>query len=282
MKKEPTGRNKLIIFTTILVAISIIVAVVSTSINVLNPVTGVAGAVLVPLQNAVSKVGDGISGFFEYFYKYDAVLAENEILKEELAEYEKLEREYHAAIDENTSLRSLARITAENPTYEYALADVTAISTGGYSKVVTLNLGQKDDIELYDCVITAQGLVGYVTEVGANFSEVTCVTDPTMKIGAIISQTREVVVAEGSAELLPDGLLKLSYVANNTHSNKGDFVETSGYGGIFPEGIAIGYIEEVTMESHGISSYATVTPSVEIDKLKKVFVIKSIGEETVN
>ena len=55
---------------------------------------------------------------------------------------------------------------------------------------------------------------------------------------------------------------------NDSLAKKGNVVETSGYGDIYPRGLVIGYIDDVSIESHGLSSYAVLTPAVELTKLK--------------
>ena len=124
-------------------------------------------------------------------------------------------------------------------------------------------------------VVTGDGLMGYVSSVGYNFCEAKPVTDLSMSIGAIVSRTRETVVAEGSYELSEQGLLRLSYLKNDSDVLVGDMVESSGYGGIFPKGLLIGSITEVLPESHGLSTYAKIQPAVDLDELKKVYIIKS-------
>jgi rod shape-determining protein MreC len=71
------------------------------------------------------------------------------------------------------------------------------------------------------------------------------------------------------------GLFKLTYLTKETQLLKGDTVETSGMGGLFPKGIVLGYVEEVKTESHGISKYAIVSPAVNLEKVNHVLVIKS-------
>ena len=120
--------------------------------------------------------------------------------------------------------------------------------------------------------------MGYVSKVGPNFSEITTLIDPTMNIGAMVSSTQEIGVAEGSAEYIHDNKLRLSYLDNETEVKKGDMIETSGYGDIYPKGIVIGYVDEVIPESHGLSTYATVTPSVDFAQLKKLYIIKEFTD----
>ena len=85
-------------------------------------------------------------------------------------------------------------------------------------------------------------------------------------------------VAEGMAEHIHENKLKVSYLDNETTVKYNDIVETSGYGDIYPKGIVIGYVDEVVPESHGLSTYATIRPAVEINQLKKLYIIKEFSE----
>ena len=101
------------------------------------------------------------------------------------------------------------------------------------------------------------------------------VLDISTHVGAVLSRTRETAVSEGSLELLSDGHFKLSYLQNDADVEPGDLVETSGYGGLYPQGLLLGTVVEFLPESHGISSYAVVEPVVPLEELKSVFVVKS-------
>ena len=52
-----------------------------------------------------------------------------------------------------------------------------------------------------------------------------------------------------------------------------DFIVTSGEGGIFPQGLIVGNIEQVTQDPHDISLYAVLTPVADIQNLRSVMVI---------
>ena len=71
------------------------------------------------------------------------------------------------------------------------------------------------------------------------------------------------------------GLLRFSYLKNDSDVLAGDAVETSGYGGVFPKGLLIGWVAEVLPESHGLSAYAKVRPAADLSQLKKVYIVKS-------
>lgn len=267
--------SKLFLWALALLVLCSVLVGFNLSTGRLSPLTNGAGTVLTPVQRALTSAGDFISDLFGYFYRYDSLVEENARLKARVQQLEQAEQDYYAAIDENASLRELAGLKRKNAQFEYELAEVIGVSSDGVSTTYTLSRGEKDGIEVNDAVVTGDGLMGYVSAVGSNFCEVKPVTDLSMSIGAIVSRTRETVVAEGSYELSEQGLLRLSYLKNDSDVLVGDMVESSGYGGIFPKGLLIGSVTEVLPETHGLSSYAKIQPAVDLDGLKKVYIIKS-------
>ncbi|MPN21806.1 hypothetical protein SDC9_169188 [bioreactor metagenome] len=77
---------------------------------------------------------------------------------------------------------------------------------------------------------------------------------------------------------MDSGLCIMSYLPKSANIIKGDYVETSGLGGIFPKGLIIGTVVEVGMESHGLSNYAVISPKADFSNMRTVFVITSFGE----
>lgn len=240
-----------------------------------NMLSGVMGAVVTPLEKGVSAVTDWVSGIFGYFYRYSSLEEENARLKEELVELREQQREYLEAINENTDLREMLGLKQKHREFELEYCSIVSASEGSYRSGFTIDKGAVNGIEVGDCVIVSEGMVGYISEVGPNYSEVLTVIDVSTHVGAVLSRTRETAVSEGNLELLPDGLFKLSYLQNDADVEPGDLVETSGYGGLYPQGLLLGTVVEFLPETHGISSYAVVEPVVDLKELKSVFVVKS-------
>ena len=267
--------SKLFIWALVLLVLCSVIIGFSIGTGKLSPLTNGASVVITPIQHALTTVSDFFNDLFGYFYRYNSLQEENAELKSRVLELERKEREYQAAIYENEYLRELAGLKRRHADYDCELAEVIGISSDGISTTFTLSRGTKDGVEVNDAVITGDGLVGYVSRVEYNSCQVKPITDVSVKMGAVVSRTREVVVAEGSFELADDGLLRLSYLQNDSDVLVGDTVETSGYGGIFPKGLLIGTITEVLPESHGISTYAKIQPAVDLTALKKVYIVKS-------
>ena len=270
-------RSKLFWFAAALVAVSLILTLSSAVTGKPTLVRNITGAIVTPLQNGLSAATDWFSGLFGYFYRYDALERENEELRKQIQEYEKLEIEYHAAVNQNAALREAAGIKAKRAEFELELCSVVSVTGNGFQSSLTLSRGSVSGIEEGDCVITGDGMVGYVDQVGLNHCVVKTVIHVDFSASAAVSRTREVVVAGGDFELAGDGLLKVPYLENDANVRVGDTILTNG--GAYPPDLILGRVAEVRQESHGISSYAAVEPAVNLDELSTVFVVKSFSVE---
>ena len=267
-------RTIIVILTTVLVSLLIMILSAVSSGHI-SPISAVANVITEPIRGAVSSVSDYFGDWKDKFTRYDEVLAENEELKRKLAISEDKVRKNEAAALENRTLKTALGMKEKNASYDFESCEVVAKNSDNWSSSFTINKGSASGIKVDNCVITAEGMVGFVSEVGPTWATVTSVTDTTMEASAIASRTRDVASAEGDFELMTEGFLRLSYLPRDTKVLKGDVIETSGVGGLFPKGIVIGTVEEVKTETHAISKYAVIKPAVDFDRVNHVIVIKS-------
>ena len=270
-------RSKLFWFAAVLVVVSLLLTLSSAVTGQPTFVRSITGAIVTPLQNGVAAATDWFTDLFGYFYRYDALERENEELKQRIQEYEKLEIEYHAAVNQNAALREAAGIKAKRAEFELELCSVVSVSGNGFQSSLTLSRGSVSGIEVGDCVITGDGMVGYVDQVALNHCVVKTVIHVDFNASAAVSRTRDVVVASGDFELAADGLLKVPYLENDANIRVGDVILTNG--GAYPPDLIVGRVAEVKQEKHGISSYAAIQPSVDLDSLSTVFVVKNFSVE---
>ena len=112
-------------------------------------------------------------------------------------------------------------------------------------------------------------------EVGLTYSKVRTVLDPALKASASISRTDESGYTGGSLSLASEGLLRINYLERTSSVVSGDFVVTSGLGGVFPSGLLIGRVTSVAPDTDGMTLYGLVEPFVDIANLRRVMVITS-------
>ncbi len=261
------------------VLLSLIMGICSAlSAGRISPVSNLINILATPIQKGVSGIGNAIDTYFEKLSDYEKLEKEHKELKRKLSQTEEKLRIAEKATLENEQLRVALDMKSRNESYEFEVAEIIARGDNNLSNTFTLDKGSLSGVAVNNCVITDGGMVGYVSEVGINWCIVTTVIDTGMEASAIVSRTREVASAEGDYELMRDGKLKLSYLEKDTELVRGDTVETSGFGGLFPKGIVIGRVEEIKSEAHGITKYAIMSPAVDLSDIHHVLIIKSFTQ----
>ena len=236
------------------------------------------GMVITPIQNLCTTISEKSGDFVAVFTKHKELSEENEKLKNELASVSRALRDAQQYEAENETLRGMLGIAEKRQDFVFESALIVASEQSGYSYTLTLNRGSVSGVEKRDIVMTSDGLVGYVSELGTTWCKVTTVLDSACEVGALIPRTQDIGVLEGDFSLASNGYCKISYLGNDVKLNAGDSVVTSGISGIFPSGIMIGNIVELKPESHGISQFAVIEPAVDFDALKNVVIVTDFSE----
>ena len=236
---------------------------------------GVSNSLRIPVQGAVGSVVDWMQGIYGYIYQYDKLVAENETLRRELAEAQDQVRASAEASEENVRLRTLLGYLEKNTTFVTESAMITSWDASNWVSAFTISKGSDNGIEKGDCVITESGmLVGQIAELGTNWATVRSVIDVNMDAGVLVGDSSVAAMLVGDYALMQEGKCKLSYFTEDTTLFTGDSVVTSGRGGAFPAGIVVGTVTELRSEAGGQTYYAVVQPSVDLNMLSQVFIIK--------
>ncbi len=262
-----------------IVAAAAVLAVVTFVVSSLmggsaNPVSGVLGVITTPLRGAVSSFANWVENRYDYAFRYDALVEENELLKQRIAELEALNRDSADAMEENEVLRDILELDQKRKDFVWELANVTARGATNWSSTITLNKGSHHGISAGNCVVDRYGnLVGVVEEVSLNWCTVITVIDPELEMGALVARTNSAAILEGDFTLMGHGKLKLSYLPETTLLLSGDEVLTSGMGGVYPSGLNVATIDELRTEPSGMGRYAVLSPAADLDELHQVFII---------
>lgn len=265
----------------LLVLIAVLLAAVlavGSAILGANPLTNFMEIVSTPFRTISSTVAEWAQEQYDRAFQYDALEQTNEELRRRIAELEELEREYQDAIREKERMEDLLGLAEERPEFTYEDAQVTRRTSSNWESNLTISKGSGDGVALNDCVIDQYGnLVGVVTEVGSNWALVSTVLDPDVELGGRVARTDDEAILEGDFALMLEGLLKLSYLPEDTQLVSGDQVITSGLGEVFPEGLVVGNVTGLFTEADGISRYAQVEPAADLDSVRYVYVITDFG-----
>ena len=236
---------------------------------------GVSNSLRIPVQGAVGSVVDWMKGIYGYIYQYDKLVAENESLRRQLAEAQDQVRESAEAVEENIRPRTLLGYMEKNTTFVTEAAMITSWDASNWTSSFTISKGSGNGIERGDCVITESGmLVGQIAQLGSNWATVRSVIDVNMDAGVLVGDGSLPAMLVGDYALMQENKCKLSYFTEDATLFTGDSVVTSGRGGAFPAGIVVGTVTELRSEAGGQTYYAVVQPSVDLNMLSQVFIIK--------
>lgn len=266
-------RNNGILLIIIAVLLAALLAI-GTSILGYNPISSILNTLGTPFRAISTAVTNWTQEQYDRAFLYEQLVAENDMLRQQLAEMEQAAREGQDALSENERLRDLLGLSNERPELVYVDAAVTQRSSSNWGSDLILNKGSLHDVEVHDAVIDQYGnLVGVVTEVGPNWAQITTILDPQTELGGRISRIDENAILEGDFTLMQEGKLRMTFLSADTLLVSGDLVVTSGLGELYPAGLTVGMVRSLHTEADGISRYAIVQPSADVEGLRYAFII---------
>ncbi|MBM7541781.1 rod shape-determining protein MreC [Amphibacillus cookii] len=210
---------------------------------------------------------------------------ENQVLKENLAQYQQTLYEVKELRNENDELMALLDKTESITDYTPIQATVTARSPEQWFKQVTIDKGKQDGIQPDMAVITAEGMIGKVQSASQFTSSVLLLNgfDRSNRIAVNVNLTDGDQDARGFILGYNEerDQLVLEFTEYYDDMVEGEPVFSSGLGGVFPKGLEIGTIEEVTTDQYGLTQIAYVSPSANLSDLNHVIVVDR-GLPTIN
>lgn len=273
MNRPSRSKGIWIIITAAIVAVALFV-VSSLMGGSANPVSGVLGVITSPLRGAFSSFANWVEDRYDYAFRYDALVEENELLRQRVAELEALNRDSEDAMEQNEILRDILGLDQKREDFVWELATVTARGATNWSSTLTLNKGSRHGVSAGNCVVDRYGnLAGIVDEVSLNWCTVITVIDPELEMGALVARTNSAAILEGDFTLMGQNKLKLSFLPETTLLLSGDEVMTSGMGGVYPSGLKVATIDEIHPEASGMGRYAVLSPATDLNELRQVFII---------
>ena len=238
------------------------------------------GTVVQPVQTFASKASNEIIGFVQRIFKTTDADKELEQLSVRLAQLETVEEENERLRAENERLKALLNYSEISADYSLVTASVIGNSQGIWFDVFTINAGRNKGIETDMPVVNADGLIGRVTEVGATWSKVTAIIDSGTEVSVMVERTRDIGLSRGTLDAGEAHMLELYFLASGYDLVPGDVITTNGMGRVYPRGITVGTVTEVSRTSYSSTSRnAVIQPSVDFSHLEEVMVITGTEAE---
>lgn len=269
----------------IMTGICIIAMLISFTLNISGgPLNTVAGYVFIPMQRGINTVGSFITEKADNLKNLSDVMAENEELKKQVDELTVELNTINLEQYELENLRELFELDQKYPSYDKVAANVIGRNSSNWFSNFTIDKGSNDGIEVDMNVIAGSGLVGIITDVGPNYAQVTSIIGDTSKVSGMVTTTSDNLIVKGSLQNMNENRV-IEFSALNDNDDEvqvGDPIVTSYISDKYQQGILIGYINSLEMDSNNLTKSGTITPAVDFEHIEEVLVILDKKQTTEN
>lgn len=270
-------------FKSVLARILGVVALVLVGVMIYSATSGgfatlpetLTGIFVTPFQSMTTSVSNSVSDFFSGLGGGAALREEVEQLKEENAKLREQLVDYDELKQTNDWYSEILGLHEENPEYTFASGRVIGRDPADFYGNFTISAGQNAGVEVNDPVVATDGsLVGVVEEVGLTYAKVRSIMDPSVKVASQVSRTGDTAYTAGSTvDLARENSLRMTTLERSSGAAVGDYAVTSGIGGVYPSGLLIGTITDISSATDGMTLNAQVELFADIYNLKQVMVI---------
>ena len=273
------------LFNTKIRVIIVVVLLLTAGLSILYNVSGqttpdkVVQGSLKPFRSIANGLTKQVEKYYSYMFRYEALEADNEVLKAKIAQMEDVARQADSVSRENQRLRALLDLKSTHEDYQLVDAYIIGWNSTDWSNTFTINRGTSSGIEVGLCAITENGeVVGLVTEAGPNYAIVKTVLDSTLEISATIATSGYNGMVSGGYIDGHDKLLKMDYLPSSSIIRNQDQVVTSG-STVYPRGLIMGYVVDAGFEETGVAKFALLDPAADIDTMEQVFILTDYQTE---
>lgn len=246
-----------------------------------GPLSWIAGYTVVPMQKGINTVGMWMNDLKDNFATLQEMKEENRELRDKLDEMtiENNQLKQNSATLER--LQELYKMDQNTADYPKTGANVIASKNSNWFTSFTIDKGSLDGIKVDMNVLSGAGLVGIVTEVGPNYSIVSSIIDD-KNVSAMILTTFDKCIVSGDLTMIDDGVLGFKQLENNENDVPiGEQVVTSNISDKYLQGLLIGYVSEINVDSNNLTRSGYIIPATNFRELQEVLVITVTKEDLI-
>ena len=261
--------------------VSAIIATLASGVSS-TPVKEIAGMIVVPFEKSIAAIGSWLTDMNQTFREKEELIAHN---KELQSTVDSLTEQNNILIQDQAELarlEELYELDEEYSDYPKVAARIIAKDPGNWYDTFMINRGSNDGIRVNNNVIAGKGLVGIVTEVGSTWATVRSIIDDSSNVSAMTVSTDDTCVIEGDLELIDEGKLRFSQLYDREDKvSVGERIVTSNISEKYVEGLFIGYVSEIELDTNNLTKTGTIVTPVDFQHLKDVFVITVNKEDAI-
>ena len=211
-----------------------------------------------------------VEGVFERAARFRQSLEENERLRMETADLSADVARLREAAAENAQLRALLQFE-DTTTIRRVVGRVVAKDITEQSNLLTIDVGERDSVEIGMPVINERGIVGRVILTNSRYSVVMPHQNTQFRVPASIEELgREGVVRWDGASF---DRLTMEYVVKTEPVERGMLVVTSPFSGVFPAGIPVGRVDTAYAAAGRNDYVIQLEPAAPISEVGYVYVL---------
>ncbi|MGN0321003.1 MAG: rod shape-determining protein MreC [Lachnospira sp.] len=243
-----------------------------------RPLKRAVSMVVVPVQKGMNYIGLWVYDKYQTLQEMSVVLEENKNLQSQVDELTEENNQLKQDSYELTRLRELYKLDAQYSDYAKVGARVIGVTTDNWYSSLKIDKGTDDGLKTGMNVIAGGGLVGIISEAGANYSIVKTITENNSNVSGMLIDTNETCIVQGDIELMDTGMIRVTHFGSNVIVRNGDKVVTSNISDKYLQGILIGYVKDVKLDSNNLTQSGYIVPAVDFNNLQEVLVITQLKE----
>lgn len=264
----------------IVVVIIVLLIIFSKTLksNKTNKVVGFFRDSIISIQNVVSYPFRFIFDRVDNLGVLSSTMKENEVMSSNVDKIDYLTSENLELRKQLEAMKEELGITNTLVDYECINATVINRNVGYWYNNITINKGSSDGIVNDMIVINSKGLVGRVYSTSKHNSVVRLITtsDTNNKISVSISHGGKYIYGLVNRYNYSKNVLEVEGISNTEDVLVGDYVYTSGLGGIYPSGILIGVVDSISTDSYDLAKIINVKTVANFDDINYVAVLKRV------
>lgn len=225
-------------------------------------------SIVAPVQNIFTTTIGFADGIWRNYFFLVSVARENELLRKRLAEAVGQVDACREIAIANERLRKYVGLVNESP-HQMVAAKVIARDPSPWYRTLVISKGSDDGISKGCPVVLPDGIVGHVLTASSRYARVLLLIDRNCSVDALVQRTRAQGVVEGAA----GARCLLNYIPRQEDVQVGDTIVSSGFDGIFPKGLSIGYVSKIIRRNTGLFQDIELVPFVDFERIEEVMVI---------
>ena len=258
----------LIVGGVVLITVNVILLSVTSKSQSTSGFGRVGLSFVAPFQELVTRSVRFTRWIWEHYFFLVSVYQENEELKKSLNDAIEKNNQWNELKLANDRLRNLLSFQ-KSLTNRVVAAEVIGKDPSVWFKTVIIDKGKADGLQKGLPVVLPHGIAGQVIEASGRYSKVMLIIDRNSAVDALVQRSRARGIIKGASA----DQCRFEFVLRKNDVQVGDTVVTSGFDGVYPKGLRIGHVSDLSERSSDIFYEITVTPFVDFEKLEEELVI---------